>query len=114
MGLLFGLVQSILTEDLGMKHISVKSVPQLLTIYQKEIHLAVDRDLLQCDDQGTNFMKAVTNSDESSVYGYNPETKPQPLQWKTVFSEDKKARQVQNKETVMLTVFFNHKGIVYH
>jgi hypothetical protein len=31
-----------------------------------------------------------------------------------VFSEAKKARQVRSKETVMLTVFFKHKGIVYH
>ena len=59
-------------------------------------------------------MKAVTTSGESSAYGYNPETKPQSLQWKTVFSEAKKGRQVPNKETVMLTVFFNHKGNVYH
>lgn len=31
-----------------------------------------------------------------------------------MFYEAKKARQVRSKETVMLTVFFNHKGIVYH
>jgi len=30
-----------------------------------ETHPAVDRNLLQCDDQGTNFMKAVITSDES-------------------------------------------------
>jgi hypothetical protein len=46
-----GLVQSILTEDLGMKRVSAKIVPKLLTVEQKEIRLAVARDLLQCADQ---------------------------------------------------------------
>jgi predicted class III extradiol MEMO1 family dioxygenase len=49
-GLSFGSVQSILTEDLGMKRVSVKFVPKLLTVEQKEIRLAVARDLLQCAD----------------------------------------------------------------
>jgi len=48
LGLLFGLVQSILKEDVDMKHVSAKFVPQVLTVKQKETHLAVDRDLLQC------------------------------------------------------------------
>jgi len=30
-----------------------------------------------------------------------------------VFSEAEKPCQVRSKETEMLTVFFNHKGIVY-
>ena len=36
LGLSFYLVQSILTEDLGMKCVSVKFVPKLLTVKQKE------------------------------------------------------------------------------
>ena len=55
-------------------------------IDQKETCLAVDRNLLQCDYQGTNFMKTVITNDESWVYGYNPETKTQSLQWKTTCS----------------------------
>jgi AraC-like DNA-binding protein len=46
MGLSFGLIQSILTEDLGMKYVSAKFVPKLLTVGQKETRLAVARDLL--------------------------------------------------------------------
>jgi transposase len=52
LGLSFGLVLSILTEDLGMKRVSVKFVPKLLTVEQKETYLAVARDLVQCADQG--------------------------------------------------------------
>jgi hypothetical protein len=70
LGLSFGSVQSILTEDFGMKHVSAKFVPKLLTVEQKETRLAVARDLLQCADQDTNFMRTIITGDESWVYGY--------------------------------------------
>jgi len=77
LGLSFDSVQSILTEDFGMKHAPEKFVPKLLTVEQKKTHLAVDRDLLQCADHDANFMKTIITSDESWVYGYDPETKAQ-------------------------------------
>jgi hypothetical protein len=55
----------------------VKFVPKLLTAKQKETRLAAARDLLQCSDQDTNFMKTIITSDESLDYGYDPETKAQ-------------------------------------
>jgi hypothetical protein len=70
----FGSVQAILTEDVGMKCVSVKFVPKLLTV---ETCTAVARILLQCTDQDALFMKTVITSDESWVYGYGPETKAQ-------------------------------------
>ena len=77
LGLSHGLVQSILTEDLGIKCISVKFVPKMLTDKQKETHLAAARDLLQCVGQDANYMKTLITGDESWVYGYDPETKAQ-------------------------------------
>jgi hypothetical protein len=73
----FGLEQSILTEDYSMKHVPEKFVPKLQTVELKETHLAVDRALLQCADHDANFMKTIITSDESWVYGYDPETKAQ-------------------------------------
>jgi hypothetical protein len=61
-GLSFGLVQSILTEDLGMKCVSAKIFPKLLTVEQKETRLALARHLLQCADQDANFIKTIINS----------------------------------------------------
>jgi hypothetical protein len=58
-------------------------------------------------------MKTITTGDESWVY--NPKTKVQSSQWKTSGSlRPKMAQQVQSKVTVMLTVFFDHKGIVHY
>jgi hypothetical protein len=73
----FGLEQSILTGDFDMTHVPVKFVPKLQTVEQKQTHLTVDRDLLQYADHDANFMKTIITSDESWVYGYDPETKAQ-------------------------------------
>jgi len=58
------LVQSILTYNLGMKYVSVKSLPKLLPVEQKQTCLAVARYLLQCADQDANIMKTIIASDE--------------------------------------------------
>jgi hypothetical protein len=74
LGLSFGSTQSILTEDMGMKCVSVKFVPEVL-IVQKETHLAVAKDWLHCAEQDANFMRTLTAGDKSWIYGYDPETK---------------------------------------
>jgi hypothetical protein len=84
LGLSFGLVQPILTEDLGMKRVFAKSVPKLPKVKQKETCLAIARDLLQYADQDTNFMKTIITSDESWVCRYDLETKAQTSRWKTL------------------------------
>jgi len=105
------MVQSILTEDFGMRCISLKVVPNLLTVEQKETRLAVARDFLQCTDKDADFMKAIIIGDGSSVYWYNPETEAQSSQWKTLGSvRPKKLRQVWSKVKVRLMVFFDHEG----
>jgi len=81
-------------EDLGMKCISMKFVPNLLKVEQKEAWLAVARDLLQCADQDANFMNILITDDESWVCGYDPETEAQSSQWKTLgFPRPKKTHQ---------------------
>jgi predicted class III extradiol MEMO1 family dioxygenase len=52
-------------EDVGMKCGSVKFVPKLLTVEQKETSLAVARDLQECADQDANLMKTIITSDKS-------------------------------------------------
>ena len=48
-----------------MKCVSVKSVPKLLPVKQKQTCLAVARYLLQCADQYANIMKTIIVGDES-------------------------------------------------
>ena len=47
--------------------------------------------------------------------GYDPETEAQSSQWKTPGSpRPEKKHQVWSKVKVMLTVFFNHEGIIHY
>ena len=78
----FGSVQSILKEDLGLRRVSAKFVPKLLTMEQKQLRLQVSQDMLDCSNSNPNFLNIVITGDESWVYGYDPETKMQSSQWR--------------------------------
>src|SRR5215469_6723562 len=62
-----------------------------------------------------DFLNTIITGDESWVYGYDPETKSQSSQWKHSSSpRPKKARQVRSNVKVMLTAFFDSRGVVHH
>jgi len=81
-GIAFGMCQKILTEDLQMRHVSVKFVPRLLTAEQDD-HVSICTDLREQAQNDPNFMSSVITGDGSWVYGYDPETKQMSSQWKT-------------------------------
>lgn len=105
----------ILRADLNMRRVAAKFVPKLLSAEQKELRVEVAQDLLDTTSTDPEFLNTVITGDESWVYGYDPETKAQSSQWKHPESpRPKKARQVRSKIKVMLTVFFDIRGIVHH
>ena len=111
----FGSCQEILTEKLHMRRVAAKFVPRLMTEDQKQRRVRVCEELLEMANDNENFLKTIITGDETWVYGYDVETKAQSSQWKTDTSpRPKKARQVKSNVKVMLTVFFDWKGIVYH
>jgi hypothetical protein len=106
-GISDGSAHAILTDDLGMRRVAAKCMPKLLSCEQKELHLDVAQDMLECANGDLDFLKTVITGDESWVYGYDPESKAQSLQWKSPSSpRPKKAIQVRSKVKVMLTFFF--------
>lgn len=106
---------AILREDLNMNRVAAKFVPKLLSPEQKDLRFDVAQDLLDTANTDPGFLNTVITGDESWVYGYDPETKRQSSQWKHPDSpRPKKARQVRSKIKVMLTVFFDVRGIVHH
>ena len=68
---------AILMQDLGMRRVSAKFVPRLLSGKQKQVHLDIAQDLLQTTDDNPVYLNSVITGDESWVYGYDPETKAQ-------------------------------------
>ena len=81
-GISTGSVHSILTRDLAMQTESVKFVPKLLTMQQKQLHLEVSQHMLDYANSDPEFLNIVTTGDESWVYTYELETKAQLSQWK--------------------------------
>ncbi|XP_071040004.1 protein GVQW3-like [Parasteatoda tepidariorum] len=106
--------QAILREDLNMNRVAAKFIPKLLSLEQKDLRFDVAQDLLDTANTDPGFLNTVRTGDESWVYGYDLETKRQSSQWKHPDSpKPKKAQQVRSKIKVMLTVFFDVRGIVH-
>jgi len=71
-------------------------------------------DLKENAANNPSFLSNVIMGDETWVYAYNPETKTQSSQWKSLGSiRLKKARQVRSNIKSMLICFFDQKGIVH-
>lgn len=105
----------ILTEDLGMRRVSAKFVPRLLTEDQRELRMLMASELFERSCEDPEFLSNIITGDETWVYGYDPETKKQSSEWKTPSSpRPKKARQVRSKIKVMLILFFDRDGVVHY
>ena len=110
-----GSVHSLLREDLALRRVAAKFVPRLLTTEQKQLRLEVSQDMLDSVANDPGFMNTIITGDESWVYGYDPETKAQSSEWRSSTSpRPKKVRQVRSAVKVMLTVFFDCRGVVHH
>jgi hypothetical protein len=98
-----------------MCRVVAKFVHKLLSQEQQQLCLEVAQDMLECSNGYPEFLKIVIIGDEMWVYGYDLETKVQSSQWKHSLSpRPKKAKQVQSKVKVLVTVFFDYRGIVHH
>jgi histone-lysine N-methyltransferase SETMAR len=115
LNLSFVTCEVILTQDLGMRRVSAKLVPQLLTQDQMEHCATACSELLQCAENDVTFLPSIITGDESWVYGYDPETKQMSSQWKiSSLPWSKKARRVQSIAKTMLIAFFDAEGLVHH
>jgi histone-lysine N-methyltransferase SETMAR len=105
--------QEILTENLNMRRIATKFVPQLLTNDQKQRCINMRLELREKANEYSTFISRIIRGDESWIYSYGPKTKQQTSQWKSPQSPSAKtARQVRSSTKSMLIVFFfDVKGI---
>jgi len=72
-------VRQTVKEDLGMRKISTKMVPRILTRDQKKWRLHISSDLLRNAEM---FDRDITGV-ETWCFQYDPEAKRQSMQWKT-------------------------------
>ncbi|UYV64925.1 hypothetical protein LAZ67_3002462 [Cordylochernes scorpioides] len=110
-----GSCHSIFINDLGMRRVAAKFVPKLLNCDQKQHRMKIANEMLDSVRDDPNLLQRVITGDEAWVYGYEVETKAQSSQWKLPHEpRPKKARQVQSNVKVLLTVFFDCRGVVHH
>ncbi|UYV72414.1 hypothetical protein LAZ67_9003006 [Cordylochernes scorpioides] len=110
-----GSCHSIFINDLGMRRVAAKFVPKLLNCDQKQHRMNIANEMLDSVRDDPNLLQRVITGDEAWVYGYDVETKAQSSQWKLPHEpRPKKARQVQSNVKVLLTVFFDCRGVVHH
>ncbi|UYV61188.1 hypothetical protein LAZ67_1003762 [Cordylochernes scorpioides] len=106
---------SIFINDLGMRRVAAKFVPKLLNCDQKQHRMNIANEMLDSVRDDPNLLQRVITADEAWVYGYDVETKAQSSQWKLPHEpRPKKARQVRSNVKVLLTVFFDCRGVVHH
>jgi hypothetical protein len=104
-GISYGVCQ-ILIENLNMRCIAAKSVPQPLTNDQNQGRVNVSLELCENANEDPTFISRIIMGDESWSYGYDPETMQQSSQWKSPQSPTAtNARQVQSSTKSMLIVF---------
>ncbi|UYV78080.1 hypothetical protein LAZ67_16000042 [Cordylochernes scorpioides] len=110
-----GSCHSIFINVLGMRRVAAKFVPKLLNCDQKLHRMNIGNELLDSVRDDPNLLQRVITGDEAWVYGYDVETKAQSSQWKLPHEpRPKKARQVRSNVKVLLTVFFDCRGVVHY
>ncbi|UYV81522.1 hypothetical protein LAZ67_20001424 [Cordylochernes scorpioides] len=110
-----GSCHSIFINDLGMRRVGARFVPELLNCDQKQHRMNIANEMLDSVRNDPNLLQRVITGDEAWVYGYDVETKAQSSQWKLPHElRPKKARQVRSNVKVLLTVFFDCRGVVHH
>ncbi|UYV61764.1 EPHX1 [Cordylochernes scorpioides] len=110
-----GSCHSIFINDLGMRRVAAKFVSKLLNCDQKQHRMNIANEMLESVRDDPNLLQRVITGDEAWVYGYDVETKAQSSQWKLSYEpRPKKARQVRSNVKVLLTVFFDCRGVVHH
>jgi len=111
-GLSYGTVQHILVDNLNMIRIFVRFVPRLLSNDQKALRVSVCRERKQQAIDDPNFISNIITGDKIWVYGYDPETKQQSLQWKSPNSLWPKSASSSQQCQIHVDRFFDIQGIV--
>jgi len=105
----------ILNQDLGMRKLSARWVPRLLTLDHKRARMNISSALLaQFRGNKTEFWRRLITVDETWIHHYTPETKIQSKQWiEKGEPAPKKPKAVYSAGKVMASVFWDSHGIIF-
>lgn len=108
-------VGHILHEILGMRKLSARWVPRLLTPDNKRNRETISEQCLTLFKRNPKeFLRRFVTVDETWIHWYTPETKEQSKQWTSPGERaPKKAKIVLSAGKVMATVFWDSQGVIY-
>ena len=107
-------VSHILHECLGMRKLSARWVPRLLTADHKRARVIAPKQCLgMCQRNSKEFSRHYVIVGETWIHYYTPETKNQLKMWTGPGeSAPKKAKTVPSAGKVMATIFWDSHGII--
>ena len=108
-------VGHILHAILGMRKLSARWVPRLLTPDNKRNRETTSEQCLTLFKRNPKeFLRRFVTVDETRIHWYTPETKEQSKQWTSPGERaPKKAKTVLSAGKVMTTVFWDSQGVIY-
>ena len=102
-------------KNLGMLCVAAKFVLCMLKEDQKQTCVDVSKEHIDHANADEIFIKNILTGNETWVYGCVVKTKAQYSHWVSKTSpRPKNTRQVRSNVKVMLTVFVDCEGIIYH
>ncbi len=109
-------LHQIIKKDLQLSRKTPKFIPKELTPVQKWTRWALCRDHIKhlCSQEDPNgFVKRIVTGDETWLLTFETETKKNSLQWTSPKDKrPKKPQRVDGLKKVMMTLFFDCKGII--
>ena len=109
-----GTVHAIIHEELKMRTIYAKCVPNVFREDQKERRCHDSREMVELINSDPAVLDSLVTCDGSWNYCYDPETKRQSSQWKHAgSSRHKKARKSKSTHKPLMIPFFDSTGMIY-
>ena len=113
-GLSTGSIHKILHKDLKMTRIAAKFIPKMLRPDELANRVNICNDWMDQVLLDPSVINHMVTGDESWVWCYDPESKRESSQWirRGIDPRPQKFRKARSTLKVMITVFFDRKGII--
>ncbi len=108
-------IHQILCKDLKLSKVAVKFVPKKLTEFDMQHRLDISLAWKDRVTRDPSVLDRIITGYKSWVWAYDPESKAQSCQWIQSKTEPCPMKYWQSRSTlkVMITVFFDQKGIIH-
>jgi len=71
LNIVYGSIQDIVVNDLGLRCVAAKLVPKELNLMQKRDRVVIAKDMISKAESDPTFIKRIITGDETCVYEYD-------------------------------------------